>query len=133
VSGNGGQTSSASHTITVTNAPPPPSATVTVVASQPLATSLTPGVFSVSRTGGTSSALTVNYSLGGTAQNGVDYQTLTGAVTIPAGSSTATVAVNPLGLLNLLKTVVLTVSPESGYTTGSPNSATVEIVASLSL
>ncbi|HLZ54622.1 MAG TPA: PKD domain-containing protein, partial [Verrucomicrobiae bacterium] len=133
VTGSSGQTSSASHTITVTNAPPPPTATVTVTASQPLATSLTPGVFSVTRNGSTSSALTVNYSLGGTAQNGVDYQTLSGTVTIPAGSSTATVVVNPLKLLNVLQTVVLTISPESTYTVGSPNSATVTIVASLAL
>jgi PKD repeat protein len=133
VTGTGGQTSSASRTITVTNAPPPPAATVAVEATQPLVTSLTPGVFSITRSGSTSSALTVDYSLGGTAQNGVDYQTLSGAVTIPAGSSTATVTVNPLGLLNVLKTVVLTVSPESTYNVGSPDSATVEIVASLSL
>ncbi|HEV2436620.1 MAG TPA: PKD domain-containing protein [Verrucomicrobiae bacterium] len=131
--GSSGQSSSASRIITVTNAPPPPLATVTVVASQPLATSLTPGVFSVTRSGSTSAALTVNYSLGGTAQNGVDYQTLSGTVTIPAGSSTATVVVNPLRLLNVLQTVVLTVSPESTYTVGSPNSATVTIVASLAL
>jgi hypothetical protein len=75
----------------------------------------------------------VNYSLGGTAQNGVDYETLSGTVTIPAGSTTATVVVNPLGLLNVLKSVVLTISPEPAYTVGSPNSATVEIVASLTL
>ena len=133
VTGSSGQTSSASRTIIVTNAPPPPSATVTVVASQPLATSLTPGIFSVTRSGNPSAALTVNYSLGGTAVNGVDYQTLSGTVVIPAGSATATVAVQPLGLLNVLKTVVLTVSPDTSYTVGSPNSATVTIVASLAL
>ncbi|MGH7992104.1 MAG: PKD domain-containing protein, partial [Limisphaerales bacterium] len=131
VTGNG-QNSSASRTITVTNAPPPLSA-VTVVASQSLATSLTPGIFSFTRSGSTSSALMVNYSLGGTAQNGVDYQTLSGMVVIPAGSSVATVAVHPLGLLKVLKTVVLTISPESTYVVGSSSSATVEIVASLRL
>jgi hypothetical protein len=88
-------------------------------------------VFSISRTGDTSSALRVNYSLSGTAQNGTDYQTLPGVVTIPAGSSSATVTVQPLGLLNALKTVVLTISPESSYNTGSPSSATVTIVLSL--
>jgi PKD repeat protein len=132
VTGNSGQSSSVSHTITVT-APPPPSI-VTVVASQPLATSLTPGVFTLRRTGGdTSSSLSVSYSLGGTARNGAEYQTLSGVVTIPAGSSSATVTVRPLGLLNVLKTVVLTVTPESGYNVGSPSTATVTIVASLSL
>ncbi len=133
VTGSSGQTSSTSRTITVTNAPPPPSSTVTVVASQPLATSLTPGIFSLTRDGDTSSALTVHYSLGGSAANGTDYQTLSGSVVIPAGSSTATVTVEPLGLLNILKTVVLTVSPDSSYTVVSPKSATVTIVASLAL
>jgi PKD repeat protein len=132
VTGSGGQTSSVSRTISVANAPPPLS-TVTVVASQSLATSLTPGIFSITRSGSTSSALTVNYSLGGTAVNGVNYQTLSGTTTIPAGASTATVPVNPLGLLDLLRTVVLTVSPNSSYSVGSPNSATVEIVVSLGL
>ena len=132
VTGSSGQSSSVSRTITVTSAPPPLS-TVTVVASQSLATSLTPGIFSITRSGSTSSALTVNYSLGGTAVNGVNYQTLSGTATIPAGSSTATVSVNPLGLLDLLRTVVLTVSPNSSYSGGSPNSATVEIVVSLGL
>jgi PKD repeat protein len=133
VTGSSGQTSSASRSITVTNTPPPPTATVTVVATQPLATSLTPGVFSVTRTGSTGSGLTVNYTLGGTAQNGVNYQTLSGTVVIPAGSNSATVEVDPTGLLDLLRTVVLTVSPEPAYTVGSPNSATVTIVASLGL
>jgi hypothetical protein len=94
---------------------------------------LTPGIFSLTRDGDTSSALTVHYSLGGSAANGTDYQTLSGSVVIPAGSSTATVTVEPLGLLNILKTVVLTVSPDSSYTVVSPKSATVTIVASLAL
>jgi hypothetical protein len=42
------------------------------------------GVFGLDRTNNTSSALTVFYSLSGTAQNGVDYQTLVGLVTIAA-------------------------------------------------
>ncbi|MDE3068503.1 MAG: S8 family serine peptidase [Verrucomicrobiota bacterium] len=134
VTGSSGQTSSAGQTITVTNAPPPPSSsTVTVVVSQPLATSLTPGVFTISRSGDTTSSLAVYYSLGGTAQNGVDYQTLPGVATIAAGSSSASVVVQPLGLVNVLKTVVLTISPDSSYTVGSPGSATVTIVVSLSL
>ncbi|HKW30182.1 MAG TPA: PKD domain-containing protein [Verrucomicrobiae bacterium] len=133
VTGSSGQTSSVSHSITVTNAPPPPSATVTVAATQPLATSLTPGVFTVTRTGNTSSQLTIYYSLGGTAQNGVDYQSLSGSVVFPAGSSTTSVVVQPLGLLKVLKTVGLTISPNASYSVGSPNSATVTIVASLQL
>jgi hypothetical protein len=40
-----------------------------------------PGQFTLSRTGSTASALTVNYTVGGTATNGVDYSTLTNNVT----------------------------------------------------
>jgi PKD repeat protein len=131
VTGSGGQTSSTSETITATNAPPPPSTTVTVVASESLATTLLPGEFTITRAGRTSSPLTVNFSLGGTAVNGSDYQTLGTSAVIPAGSSTITVDVVPIGLLTVLKTVVLTVSPSSAYTVGSPDSATVTIVVSL--
>ena len=54
------------------------------------------GLFSVQRTGDTSQALEVNYSVSGTATNGVDYQRLSGVVTIPAGQSTAQIAVTPI-------------------------------------
>jgi hypothetical protein len=73
----------------------------------------------------------VSYSLGGTAVNGTDYQTLGTSAVIPAASSTITVDVLPIGLLNILQTVVLTVAPNAGYTVGSPDSATVTIVVSL--
>jgi PKD repeat protein len=131
VTGAGNATSSTSETITVTNAPPPPSTTVTVVASQPDATTLTPGEFTITRTGSGSSPLTVNFSLGGTAVNGTDYETLGTSAVIPAGSSTITIDVVPIGLLDLLQTVALTVSPSSDYTVGSPDSATVTILVSL--
>ena len=55
-----------------------------------------PGEFRITRSGDTSAALTVNYSVGGTATNGSDYQTLSGVVTIPAGASSATVRVLPI-------------------------------------
>jgi PKD repeat protein len=131
VTGNSGQTSSKSQTITVAN-PPPPS-TVTVVATQPLASLLAPGVFTITRSGSTASALTVNYSLGGSAVNGGNYATLSGSAVIPAGASATTVIIAPIGLLNILRTVDLTVSPESSYNVGSPDSATVTIVVSIGL
>ena len=132
VANSAGQTGSVSHTITVTNPAPPPS-TVTCVASQSLASLLSPGVFTITRTGDTSSTLTVHYSLSGSVVIGLDYQTLSGSVAIPAGASSATVVVQPEGLLTLLKTVVLTLSPDSSYDVGSPNSATVSILAQIGL
>jgi hypothetical protein len=90
-------------------------------------------VFTISRNSDTSLALTVHYTLGGSGQNGVDYQTLPGSATIPAGASLVTVTVQPLGLLKVLKTVVLTISPAAGYSVSSQNSAIVTIVVSLVL
>ncbi|MFZ4765174.1 MAG: Calx-beta domain-containing protein, partial [Roseimicrobium sp.] len=56
-----------------------------------------PVKFYVSRTGSTASALTVNYTLGGTATADVDYTALSGSVTIPAGSPGADV---PIAVIN---------------------------------
>ncbi len=113
---------------------PPTPPTVTVVANQPHATETGSqvGQFTVSRTGSTAAALTVSYTLSGTATNGVDYQQLSGAVTIPAGASAAPVTVTPLDATNDVegepaKTVVLTVSANSAYQVGTPSSDTVTI------
>jgi hypothetical protein len=54
------------------------------------------GIFTVLRTGDTAQPLGVNYRVSGTATNGVDYQRLSGAVTIPAGQSAAQVEVTPV-------------------------------------
>ena len=63
-------------------------AAVSIVASDALAPEVVRrGVFTVSRTGGTAASLAVNYTVGGTATNGVDYQMLSGTVTIPPGIS----------------------------------------------
>ncbi|WP_254564661.1 SBBP repeat-containing protein [Oscillatoria sp. HE19RPO] len=54
------------------------------------------GNFIVFRNSGLGQELTVNYSLGGTAENGVDYQPLTGSVKIDANSFFATIQVSPI-------------------------------------
>ncbi len=78
--------------------PPNPLPTVSVVASEPVAseTYAVPATFTVSRTGPTDRPLPVFYTLSGTAKNGADYLQLPGAVTIPAGAEIATVDVNPV-------------------------------------
>jgi hypothetical protein len=53
-----------------------------------------PAVFTVTRTGPTNQPLTVFYSVGGTAANGVDYDRLPGDVTIPAGAASALIEVS---------------------------------------
>jgi hypothetical protein len=105
--------------------------TVTVVASEPNTTEggARPGTFTINRDGGTTDPLTVNYSLGGTAANGRDYQELSGSLTIPIGAASANVTVRPIDDTTVKgnRTVVLAVSTNPGYSAGSPNNATVTI------
>ncbi|MFM6669269.1 MAG: Calx-beta domain-containing protein, partial [Dolichospermum sp.] len=48
------------------------------------------GQYTLTRTGSTASALTVNIAMSGTATNGTDYGTISNTVTFLAGSATAT-------------------------------------------
>ena len=75
-------------------------------------------------------ALTVNFSVGGTATAGTDYAAIGASVTIPAGSSGANVTVNPTNdsTLEPHETVVITLAAGSGYAVGSPASATGTIL-----
>ncbi|MFM1768969.1 MAG: hypothetical protein RJA22_1498 [Verrucomicrobiota bacterium] len=65
--------------------------------------------FVVRRSGPTNESLRVYYGIGGTASNGVDYETLPGLITIPAGRRAAEFRVMPLEdtLAERLETVVL--------------------------
>ncbi|HRJ41952.1 MAG TPA: Calx-beta domain-containing protein, partial [Caldilineaceae bacterium] len=90
--------------------------------------------YTFTRTGPTAAPLTVNFSVGGTATFGTDYTAPFGAangtVTIPAGSSTATVVVDPTAdnLAEIAETVILTITGGPGYGVGTPASATGTIV-----
>jgi len=88
------------------------------------------GAVTVSRGAAYAAPLTVYYTLSGTGVNGVDYSSLGGSVTIPAGAASATVTVSPLFNRNYLvratDTVTLTLA-SGGYIAGSPDSGTVTI------
>lgn len=83
-------------------------------------------VFTFTRTGVITAPLTVNYTIGGTAVNGTDYATIGTTATFGIGSATTTVTVNPTtdATIESDETVILTVATGSGYTVGSPSSAT---------
>ena len=87
------------------------------------------GVFTVTRTWDTTSALTVNYSVGGSATSGVDFTALSGSVTIPAGQASATITVVPVddSINEGLETVAVTLTDASGYTLGAQSSDTLTI------
>jgi len=86
-------------------------------------------IFAVHRFGTTNSDLSVTYSIGGTATNGVDYVTLPGSVTIPAGQRAALITVVPLddGPPDITSTVILKLTPGS-YLIGHPASAAAIIL-----
>src|SRR6202008_5188515 len=87
-------------------------------------------VVTVSRRGSTAAALNVSYTVSGSATNGTDYQTLSGTVTIPIGSSSATITVVPIddNQSEGNETVIVTLSSNAAYTLGATVSGTVTIV-----
>jgi hypothetical protein len=89
-----------------------------------------PGVFTITRTGATTAALTVQYALSGTATNGVAYNTLPGSVVIPAGTNSARVLITPrdFSFQGLQQTVILTVLGSTNYNIALADSGTVTIL-----
>ncbi|MFM7528949.1 MAG: glycoside hydrolase family 9 protein, partial [Nodosilinea sp.] len=88
-------------------------------------------VYTFSRTGPTTSALTVNYTVGGTATLGTDYTGIapspaTKTLSFAAGSSTAIVTVDPTAdsTVEPDETVALTLATGTGYTVGTTTPVT---------
>jgi hypothetical protein len=106
---------------------------VTLTAPQPFATEspLRAGTFRVTRTGPTTSALTVSFTRSGTATAGTDYVDFPLSVTLPVGASAADLVLTPKldALAEPVETVLLTLRPSAAYTIGTPSSATVSIVS----
>ncbi|MFO1497847.1 MAG: Calx-beta domain-containing protein [Verrucomicrobiota bacterium] len=92
-----GATADSARVRIVVNAPPRPSVSVEATQPRVLESDPThPGVFKVTRTGSLTGKLNVSYLVSGTAGNGVDYQKLSGTVTLGAGESTALIQVVPI-------------------------------------
>jgi hypothetical protein len=121
-----GSPSSATVTITSDDLP-----VVTITASDATATEAgeTTGQFTVSRTGPTTSSLSVYFTVSGTATSGEDYLSIGTSVTIGVGSATATMTVTPIDDAEVegSETVIATISANAAYAIGSPTSATVTI------
>lgn len=110
----------------VVNVTTPTSVSVAVSPSSALENSGSAMVYTFTRTGSTTSSLTANYTVGGSATAGTDYPSTTGTVTFAASSPTATVSITPTGDTTVEpdETVTLTVGAGSGYTVGAPAAAT---------
>ncbi len=82
--------------------------------------------FAVFRSGATNDDLNVSYNLGGTATNGIDFVTLPGWVTMPAGERRSLITIVPIddGSPNMNKTIILTLTPSTNsppdYIVGLP-------------
>jgi len=100
---------------------------------------LNTATFRIRRFGPTNAELVVNYSLHGTAENGVDYEKLSGSAVIPAGQRYVTVTVRPIAdnLAEQIETVILRLEapPEeqpTRYSVGHPRRA-VALISDLPL
>jgi hypothetical protein len=87
-------------------------------------------VYTFTRTGVTTNALTVNYYTTGTATNGTDYTALVGTATFASNSATAIVTVNPTAdtTIEANETVALTLATGTGYTIGTATAVTGTII-----
>lgn len=133
-----GITQSGSKLVTVADTAP--RVQIVVTGSDARRVGEVPGTFAVSRIGATTAPLTVSYQViqSGTnvATEGVDYQSLPGEVTIPAGSSSATIQVQPIddGTLTPDETVTLALSSSSALFYSTIDSqATLTIIGSVAV
>lgn len=117
-----------SATVTITDTDSP---LVSVTAFDSTASEIGPdlGTFRFSRTGSTAAALTIAFTVTGTATNGTDYQSLPLTVTFAAGQATFDLFVVPLPdtIAEGSETVIVTVTDGAAYDLGAPATATVTI------
>ncbi len=87
-------------------------------------------VYTVTLSQTNSSPTTVNLTRSGTATSGTDYATINSPLVIAAGQTSGTITVNPTPDTTVEpdETVVISLNAGSGYTVGSPNSATGTIL-----
>src|SRR5207248_202581 len=112
----------------------PSAVAVSVSATAALASriDLTPGVFTLTRSGDSTDAMTVAYSLSGTAAGNIDYQLLPAnllpsSVVFAPGATEVALTVVPMTSTNFIgpQIVVLTLASNVNYALASPVSATI--------
>jgi hypothetical protein len=107
--------------------------TVSIAATDDTASEAGPntGTFTFTRSAGgnQAAALTVFYTISGTATNGSDYQAIGGSISIPANQSSVTLTITPIAdaVAEGAETVTLTLTPNNAYTVDMANAATVTI------
>lgn len=104
------------------------STTLTVSETDPVQSQdgMSAGTFTIARSGRLD-PLTATYTVSGTAVAGTDYQSLSGTITFPFGFTPAVVQVTPLAGSTSTRTLLLNLTPGSGYQIGAPAGATMNI------
>ncbi|MGN6644590.1 MAG: glycoside hydrolase family 9 protein, partial [Verrucomicrobiota bacterium] len=115
--------------------------TVSITAKDGSVVGNSPGVFTFTRTGSTTSSLSVAYSLSGNATDTVQPQTAPAvegiiavpSVTIPAGATSATLTIAPSASTNIVdaKTAMATIATNANYNVAAPGNATVTIAGNI--
>ncbi|MEO1432814.1 MAG: SdrD B-like domain-containing protein, partial [Cyanobacteria bacterium J06633_8] len=130
VSDGKGGSDTATATVTINGISENVIPTVSIAATDNAATEAgDTATFRITRTGDTSSALTVNYTISGSATNGSDYSNLTGSVTIAAGETDADITITPTddSLIEANESVILTLTSDAAYNLDTSNTATATI------
>lgn len=119
-----GPSSAPSNAVTPT--PDLPAVSIAVAPASVSETGGTPLAFTVTRSQALGTATTVALTTSGTATSGADYTGAATSVTIPAGATTATVTIAPVAdaIAESDETVTIDLVAGTGYTLGSPSSAT---------
>jgi subtilase family serine protease len=131
VNTNGSSTPSNTAEATTPATPPPPMLTVTASTTKANEGGPTSTSFTISRGTAQISTVTANFTLTGTAANGVDYVSTPLTATIPSNAASVNVTITPIddATIENEETVVLTLQSNVAYTVGSPSSGTVTIVS----
>ena len=115
-------------------APSAVAVSVTATAAFASRIDLKPGVFTLTRSGDPTSAMTVGYALSGTAANEVDYQLLPAnglptSVVFAPGETQVTLTIVPMTTTNFIgpQIVVLTLASNATYALANPQSATISL------
>lgn len=108
---------------------PPPTVRVQATDASGSETGPNTLAFTFSRTGSTASSITLNLTIGGTATNGGDYNTVADTLVIPAGQSSVVLTVTPIDdpFVEGSETVIFTIDADPLYVLGSPASTTGNI------
>jgi endonuclease/exonuclease/phosphatase family metal-dependent hydrolase len=120
-------------TLTLSSGPAPTVPTVTIAATDADAAESgitpNPGTFRITRTGDTTATLAIAYTVAGTATNGIDYNGLSGTVTIPAGESFVDLVITPVNDARVegSETLTLNLTDTAAYDLGTAAGATITI------